>query len=199
MGKRVFIVHRWGESPDSDWYEWLKDELEEKGIEVAVPEMPDTNEPVIKYWVENLDESVKKSDKDTYFVGHSIGCQTIMRYLETLPEKTKVGGAVFVAPWFGLKNLESKDEERIAKPWVTEKIDLKKVKKMIPKLITIFSDNDPHVSLKESEKFKKELGASIIVEKKKGHFRAEDGVKTPDVILEETLKVMGIKSHRFYD
>ena len=196
MVKRVIIVHRWGESPTSDWYEWLKDELEEKGFETLVPEMPEPNEPVIKAWVEHLDETVKKADKDTYFVGHSIGCQAIMRYLETLPEKTKIGGAVFVAPWIGKK---SKNLDPISKPWVEKKMDLKKIKTILTKIVAIFSDNDPLVPLKESELFKKELGAKIIIEKKKGHFRAEDGVTTPDVILEETLEIMNQKGHPYYD
>lgn len=38
-------------------------------------------------------------DENTYFIGHSIGCQSIDRYLEILPSETKIGGVVYVAGW----------------------------------------------------------------------------------------------------
>ena len=65
--------------------------------------MPNTNSPKIEKWVGFLEKNIKSADTDTYFIGHSIGCQTILRYLERLPESTKVGGVVFVAGWFNLK------------------------------------------------------------------------------------------------
>lgn len=35
MRKRIFIIHRWLGTPNSDWYPWAKEELEKKGFEVA--------------------------------------------------------------------------------------------------------------------------------------------------------------------
>lgn len=60
--------------------------------------MPDTANPKIKKWVSELEKQVSELDENTYFVGHSIGCQTIMRYLEN-KETRKIGGILFVAPW----------------------------------------------------------------------------------------------------
>ena len=42
--------------------------------------------PRIQKWVSKLAQTVGDADKQTYFVGHSMGCQTIVRYLEKLPE-----------------------------------------------------------------------------------------------------------------
>src|SRR3989344_3577618 len=80
--KRVFIVHGWDFNPEVNWYPWLKKELEKKGFKVIVPEMPNTSEPKINAWVSYLKKVVGKLDEETYFIGHSIGCQTIMRFLE---------------------------------------------------------------------------------------------------------------------
>src|SRR3989338_3630464 len=91
---KVYIIHRWDGSPSLDWYPWLKEELEKKSFEVFVPKMPEPNHPKI----------AKNPDEDTYFVGHSIGCQTILRYLEKINKK--VGGAVLVAGWLVLHPLE---------------------------------------------------------------------------------------------
>ncbi|MEK7531450.1 MAG: alpha/beta hydrolase, partial [Patescibacteria group bacterium] len=90
------------------WFPWLKTELEKNGFQVHVPAMPESAEPKIEAWVSHLSKIVGDVDKNTYFVGHSIGCQTILRYLETLPADKKVGGATFVAGWFTLMNLAGK-------------------------------------------------------------------------------------------
>ena len=119
--KRVILVHRWSGGPSDDWRPWLQDELGQRGYNVLSPEMPDMDTPVIEKWVGKLREVVGVPDADTYFVGHSIGCQAILRYLETID--TPVGGALFVAGWFDLKNLEDDETEKIAKPWIETPID----------------------------------------------------------------------------
>ena len=118
MAKRVFVVHGWGGLPSHGWYPWMKKELEARGLEVRVPEMPNTNVPTIKEWIPFLAKTVKKADKDTYFVGHSIGCQTILRYLQTIDGK--IGGVVLVAGWLPTISLNgiSGDEIAVAKPWI---------------------------------------------------------------------------------
>ncbi|MBI4150219.1 alpha/beta hydrolase [Candidatus Woesearchaeota archaeon] len=152
--------------------------------------MPKSDEPKIKRWIPFLAKTVKKVDKDTYFVGHSIGCQTILRYIQQA--KGKVGGVVFVGGWFTLSPAvtNSKEEYAIAKPWLKTPIDCKKVKKTTKRFVAVFSNNDPYVPMKNVAMFKKRLGAKIIVEKKKGHFSGEDGVKKLPAVLKGLLKMM---------
>jgi len=128
--KRVFIIHGWDGYPEENWFPWLRAELEKRGFEVHVPQLPDAGNPRIQNWVPAVAKVVGKPDRDTYFVGHSMGCQTIARYLESLPDKTKVGGAVFVAGFFKrLTNLEADEEVReTAKSWLETPIDLGKIK-----------------------------------------------------------------------
>ena len=151
--------------------------------------MPDSETPKIDVWVHFLEKLVGKVDKDTFFVGHSIGCQTIMRYLERLDNKDEVGGVVFVAGFFDLPFLRTKEEKKIAKPWLETPIDTIKIKNIAKKMIAIFSDNDPDVSLDDAKSFRKRLNAKIIIEKGKGHFTLNDGVdKLPSAL--EALKEM---------
>lgn len=182
--KRVFIVHGWGKNPSGDWYPWLKERLESKGFSVEVPEMPNTDEPSIDEWVPFLAEKVKNPDSDTYFVGHSIGCQTVLRYLEKID--ANIGGAVLVAGWFNLtpETFEEEGTEEIAKPWIETPIDFEKVKHNCSKFLCIFSDNDPYVPLSDSDLFKERLNAEIIVQKEKGHFGSEDNITEIPVVLE---------------
>jgi serine hydrolase len=148
--KRIIIVHGWSGSPDTNWLPWLKSELEKRKFEVIVPLMPDTDNPVIKKWVNKLSEAVGTPDSNTYLIGGSIGCQTILRYLETID--SPIGGAVFVAGWFNLENIEDENEKEIARPWIETLIDIEKVKSVLPKSTLIISDNDPYGAFEENKK-----------------------------------------------
>ncbi|MEK6825916.1 MAG: alpha/beta fold hydrolase [Nanoarchaeota archaeon] len=187
---RIVIVHRWDGNPSSDWYQWLKKELENKGYEVLVPAMPNTAEPNIQEWVSALAKEVKDTDENTYFVGHSIGCQTILRFLEQA--QNPVGGVVFVAGWFHLDNLESDDIKTIAKPWLETPLKFDIISRKIPSLTVFLSSNDPYGKLKENQKiFQEKLQAHVIIEKNKGHYTTEDHItQVPQVLNALLLKIM---------
>ncbi len=110
--KRVFIIHGWDGHSGEVWFPWLKSELEAKGFQATALQMPETEAPQIDKWVPSLAQAVGEADSETYFVGHSVACQTILRYLETLPEDIKVGGAVFIAGFFTLTDIN--EPEKIA-------------------------------------------------------------------------------------
>jgi len=180
--KKAYLIHGWGGGPESEgWFGWLKNELEKKGFEVNVPRMPNTESPKIKGWVNKLNEIVNP-DVNTYFVGHSIGCQAILRYLEKLPEDKKIGGAVFVAGWFNLtkETYECKEDKEIARPWIETPIDLEKVKKHTKNFFAIFSNTDPYVPVSDSKIFKEKLGAKVIIKNNEEHFNLTE--KIPEII-----------------
>jgi len=188
--KKVYIVHGWTGNPNEGWFPWLKSELESKGFEVHSPSMPNTDAPEINAWVNHLSKIVGTPNEETYFLGHSIGCQTIMRYLANLPGDSKVGGTVFVAGFFNLISEMDEEDKEIAKPWLETPIDTDKVKKICPKTIAIFSDNDPDVPLSDSELFKEKLGSKIKIEHNKGHFTGgDDGLTALSVALESILEI----------
>jgi len=180
--KRVILVHRWSGSPSDDWRPWLKKELEKRGYEVLLPEMPDTDTPVIEKWVHCLTKAVGTPDSDTYFIGHSIGCQTILRYLETIDRP--VGGAVFVAGWFNLENLEDDEAKAIAKPWIETPINIEKVKKVLPKSVLIISEDDPYGALDENKQKFSEIITQGIVLPHAGHITESE----EPVILNQFLE-----------
>ncbi len=185
--KRIFIIHGWEGTPYNHYHKWLKSELEKLGFKVFLPAMPDTDSPVIEKWVNYLRELVGTPDKDTYFVGHSIGCQTILRYLETI--STPVGKAVFVAGWFDLENLEDDEAEKIAEPWTKTPIDITKVRKVLPSSTLIISDNDPFGAFEQNKKRFAGLGSKIIVLHNAGHIDKESGYTKLPEALEEFKKM----------
>ena len=190
MPKRVFIIHGWDGYPEEGWFPWLKRELELHGFEVHIPPMPNPNEPRIDTWVSHLAQVVIEPDERTFLVGHSVGCQTIMRYLEGVPVGKRVGGAVFVAGWFVLSDLETEKEKIIGKPWIETPIDLGKVRAVAGNLVAILSEDDPTVPFQENKKrFEENLGAKIVVENGKGHFSGSDGITDLPSALEAILEI----------
>jgi predicted alpha/beta hydrolase family esterase len=190
--KRAIIVHGWDGTPEDGWFPWLRTELAKQGFEVVVPQLPDPLIPRIAKWVPTLAAAVvtRPVDEQTYFVGHSMGCQTIARYLETLPEGQRAGGAVFVAGFFKrLTGIEDTPDEQLVKnEWLGTPIDLAKVKPRLPKSVAIFSDDDPFVPLDDQDDFRDKLGSEIIVQHHMGHFSGgRDKAFELPIVLEKIL------------
>ena len=179
--KKAVIIHCWEGYPEYCWYQSTKKELEQRGFEVDVPAFPETKLPKLDRWLQKLEEVVGKPNEDVFLIGHSLGCITILRYLETLNVGEKIGGAVLVA---GYTDDLGFDE---LKNFFTKSVHFEKIKQASLGFIAIHSDNDPYVPLKHGDIFKKELGAELIVKNKAKHFSGAIGAKgsceeLPDVV-----------------
>ncbi len=178
--KNVCIIHGWDGSPEEPMLQWLKSSLEDKGFNVSVPAMPDTEAPEISAWVGKIKDIVSPNE-NTILVGHSIGCQAILRYLEIIDEDIKITGIILIAPWMKLDEQTLKEEGKevikVAEPWMNNPINFEKIKNHIGKAIAIFSDNDPYVSLEQKNIFEDRLGADIVIEHNKGHFDPHSNVR----------------------
>ena len=172
---RAYIVHRWDGSPEGDWYQWLRRELKNIGWQADVLVMPNPADPTIETWVDCLKNTIKNSDQEVYLVGHSIGAQAVLRFVEHLPAHTQLGGLLLVAPWLTLNNLETPEVEEIARPWLDTPIHFDKVKQHTHNIAAIFSDDDYFVPAENQKLFKK-LTSNIMVENARGHFSEEDEV-----------------------
>ena len=155
--------------------------------------MPNAQAPEIEIWVSHLKNLVGDPDEETYFVGHSVGCQAIIRYLESLEEGTKVGGAVFVGGWFTLSGdaMKTEEEKEVALPWLETPIDFEKAKRVTTNFAAVLSDNDPYVPLKDNKEiFQEKFSARVIIEHNKGHFSREDNITELPITLDLLLDMV---------
>ncbi len=181
--KRVFLIHGWEGYPEEGWRPWLKKKLAAKGFQVFVPAMPDAAHPKMNAWVSHLAKIVGDPDIECYFVGHSLGCITILRYIETLSGREKVGGAVLVAGFtsdLGYEELHS---------FFMKPIDWKKLKSRCSKFTAIHSDDDPYVSLHYADFFKEKLNAKVVIEHAKKHFSGGDGIMELQSAYNAVIKI----------
>lgn len=188
--KKAIIVHGWDGNPNEPMHAWLAGELRARGYEVVVPRMPDPETPVIENWITKLKE-VANPSAETVFVGHSVGCQAVLRFVETFAPEIKIKGIVLVAPWMELDatTIEEEGEEikEIARPWMETPINFQKIKTHAEHVTAIFSDNDPYVQLTQKDVFERELGAKTIVLHEFGHFTESDNVSEVQVLLDAIL------------
>lgn len=174
--KEVIIVHGWDGNPSEPLHQYLKNIFEKEGFNVKIPSMPHPEAPTIEDWVSVIKDNVINPE-NTIFVGHSIGCQAVLRFIETLD--CVVPKIILIAPWMELdeQTIEDEGEEvkEIARPWMETPIDFKKIKLNIKSGIAIFSDNDVYVSLSQKEFFENELNIKTVVEHNQGHFDPSSG------------------------
>ena len=190
--KKIYLIHCWDGTPEDGWYPWLKKELEKENIEVNILTMPDTANPTIEKWTKKVSDTVENLDENTYFIGHSIGCQTILRYLEK--QNKKVGGMLLIAPWLDLlpEAIEDEDSYNTAYPWINTPIDFEKVKQATNNINCIFSDDDYFVSMDQKQAFKDKLDAKTTLVHQKGHISQDDGIYELKEILDITKNMLDI-------
>lgn len=192
--KKIYLVHCWDGTSNDGWYPWIEKQLNSDNLEVIRFDMPNTANPNIEKWVSTLNLKVEFLNKDTYFIGHSIGCQTIMRYLET-KEVCKIGGILFVAPWLDLLPKAVADEEsyNIAQPWLNTPINFDKIRQFSNNINCIFSRDDYFVSLDQEKEFKDKLNANTCVVENKGHISQDDDVFELQEILDLSKDMLNCK------
>ena len=189
--KKIYLVHCWDGTSSDGWYPWLEEKINDQSIKLIKFDMPNTANPKIEEWVDYLNSKVDLLNEETYFIGHSIGCQTILRYLET-KEITKIGGILFVAPWLDLlpEAIEDEDSYNTAQPWINTPIDFEKVKQFTNNISCIFSDNDYFVSIEQEKEFRNKLNAKTVIVNNKGHISQDDDVYELQEILDLTQKML---------
>src|SRR5947207_892958 len=99
--KRAVIIHGWEGTPSEGWLPWLAEELRHHGYEVTAPQMPHAEHPILPEWLATLTNTVGAVDGGTHFIGHSLGCYAIAKYLEKRPAEEQAGKVVFVAGFSG--------------------------------------------------------------------------------------------------
>lgn len=162
--KNALILHGTSASPGSNWFAWLKKQLESKGYKVWLPQLPGADEPNTQNYNDFLLEGSFDFNEETILVGHSSGAVSILNLLQVLPGDFKVKAAFLVGAfkddlgWDNLKGL------------FQNPTDFKKIKSRCVKFIFVHSDNDPHCSLEGAKYLADKLDGELLVQKGQGHF-----------------------------
>ncbi|HVW22839.1 MAG TPA: alpha/beta fold hydrolase [Opitutaceae bacterium] len=192
--KRAFIIHGYQGYPGEAWQPWLKAELEQRGWAVWLPAMPRPDHPVMAEWIGLLAALVGEPDEQTVLVGHSLGVQVVLRYLEQLAGRGRaVGKIVLIAGAFPAGMSAEEADRRTGgdaalRPWLTLGVDGEKVNRAAGRITVILSDNDPIIPYAQArDSFARNLRCEILVEPGKGHFNEDDHLTDLPVALRAVL------------
>ena len=104
---KIVIIHGYTSHCDAEWFPWLKTRLERDGLMPYIPEMPDSDHPVLQDWLNQLEREIPVFDEDTLLIGHSLGSITLLRYL--LQKKV----ASYDEKMYGIRTKKSEPKKKI--------------------------------------------------------------------------------------
>ena len=182
---RVYIIHGYNASPSDHWFPWLHKELSRIGVEAVVLNMPDSSNPEPEEWLVYLELEIQEIDKNTFFVAHSLGCVSLLKYLNSLEHNTEIGGMVlvsgFVSPLENIPELNG---------FVEDALDFNTLISASENRIVIGAIDDPIVSYVHTKELSKALRAELHQLEEGGHFLGMNGYTKLPVVLEALKKMI---------
>jgi hypothetical protein len=161
---KYLILHGTFGSPQSNWFPWLKEELESRGKDVLVPQLPVDNEleafkiyketgkwqnknQTLENWIKKFQKDIQPwIDDNTIVIAHSSSPLLILHIIERF--NIKFNDAIFVSPFF--KRITVEGPYDIANNSLYKEnndFDWKKIIKHIDKRFVFYSDNDPFINM----------------------------------------------------
>ena len=173
MHSNYLIVHGSFGSPFSNWFPYLRKEIEKRNLEVYTPDFP-TGVGYQNYnnWSRRLkcyfDFGIL--NENTTIFDHSIAPIFLCKFL--VENKIHVKKLVFVC---GFNNYLGIDEDYDA---VNESMyfnNLADIKKYCNDIICLYSDNDPYVKYEAEKEFADTITANQVMISSGGHLNSESG------------------------
>ncbi|MDQ4113921.1 MAG: alpha/beta hydrolase [Actinomycetota bacterium] len=181
---RVVIVHGYSATPADHWFGSLARSLENEGIAVRVPALPNSESPDLERWITAVGRAVGIPDERTGIVTHSLGGVTTLHALDRVPGDWRLGALVavagFVSPLPVLPELD---------PFTAVRPDVERTAACTGARTVLLSDNDAYVPAAHTLALGESLQAETISIPGAGHFLAEDGVTTLPSVAERLLNL----------
>ena len=173
---KTLIIPGNGNTPlTSNWYQYVKGELEKTGLEVIAENMPDPELARKDIWIPFINEKLSK-DEGSILIGHSSGAIAILKYLE----ENKCKLAILVGVYHSdLDNEIEKKSGYFDEPWKWDQI-----RRNARKIVIFASQDDPFIPVSEPRLIKEKLNAEYHEYKDEGHFGVDvDKKEFPELIL----------------
>ncbi len=104
--KKVLIIHGFGVTSQSCFYPWLKYELESKGFNVELPELPEPEDPLVEEQVQYILKNYPSQKH--IIICHSFGGCVGMKLIESLDYEVE---SLYLVSCFGDNNFHEGDAD----------------------------------------------------------------------------------------
>lgn len=166
--KSALILHGTSSSPSGNWFHWVEKFMSDRGYDVWLPQLPESETPNINtYNAFLLSNNQFHFNEETVLIGHSSGAVEILSLLQHLPEDVVVGEVYLVSAfkdslgWDALKGL------------FIEPYDFELIKTKARSITFLHSDDDPYVPSEHARYLSEKLEARLLVFAGQGHFNLE--------------------------
>lgn len=184
----AIILHGAYGKPNSNWFPWLTDKLNERSISVVAPQLPTPEGQSPSAWLKVLDLEMTSDPKRTVMVGHSLGVAFALRVAERNAGKPFFA-SLLAAGFWGALGLP--DYDPINAPFFAP-IDWKKTQCGLGSAICYAADDDPYVPLRFSEEIAQRIEAPLRVLPGRKHLNAESGMVTfPELLTDLDQLIAG--------
>lgn len=170
--KRAVILHGTDGTPGSNWFPWLKQKLVGQGIEVWIPELPNSHTPNRNIYNEFLFGS-DWDLTDNIVIGHSSGAVSVLNLLmdERCP-RIRLG--VMVGAW-ATNDAELSEvqvrayaqagltKEQFKDTFPPEGFNFELIKSKADRLAFVHGDDDPYCPLDQAKWLADQLDAEITI------------------------------------
>ena len=173
MKNNYFIIHGSFGSPFSNWFPYLRKELEKRELEVYTPDFPigvgfqnyENWSKLLKCYLE-----VGIINEKTIIFAHSIAPVFVCKFL--IEYKIKVKRLVFVC---GFNNYLGINEEydSVNKSMFLD--NLEDIKNYCKDIVCYYSNNDPYVKYENEKAFADTITDNQVIIKDGGHLNSESG------------------------
>lgn len=180
--KRIYIFPRYSGNESSDWYQQAISDLyaSDEEISCTVLNLPNWDKPDPAEFLSFIKTrmSVDDLNENSYFIGHSVGCQAALLFLDFLAKAHtgfKIGGFLCIAGWWTV----DKPWEQL-KFWIDQPNDFDKIKEVCNNNIScLLSDNDPFTSdtFSNQKEWEEKLNAKVTVIPNAKHFNTDGYVE----------------------
>lgn len=177
---RLYLIPGYGGAANTPWLEWLRARYEPVARGSVIVPLPDPFHPNADAWIGTLRREIGTPDAETYFVAHSLGCITLLRFLEQMPADTRVGGVVLVAGFAEHLDRFPKLDVFTGAPLAVA--HLRALATL--RLRVIGSPDDSHVPIGATTALAERLGTPLFRIERAGHFQATDGWATFPLVAE---------------
>lgn len=168
--KNALILHGTNASSKDNWFPWLKSQLEQRGWNVWVPDLPMSNQPSMsRYNKFLLSNKEWNFNSESVLIGHSSGAVAVLGVLQALPQDVVIDACIMVAAFKGDLGWEN-----LTHLWDIP-IDYKRIKKRSKRHVFVHSEDDPYCALDHAKELSKKLGGELIVQKGAKHFSLDPG------------------------
>lgn len=186
MIERIVVMPRWSGTPSSDWYPWLRTALAGWGGALDVLALPEKDAPTIEGCVGAIEDAVADATLGaTLLVGHSVGCQAMVRYLAKRPAGVEAAGLLAVAGWWAVDRPWAS-----IVPWVETPVDSERARAAAGRTVVLLSDDDPFTADHEEngQAWQVRMGAEVRLVPGAKHF---NGAVEPAVL--DALAAFGVE------